>query len=301
MSRDDHFEYLAGLARDLPEHWVCEVCVKLHPVAKSDVFKTSCQLQSCPRSSTWDEEAYTNLPRHVRVDHRHIRLDHRHVALALKYTRLQRRKYQNYLRILMTPYHNPRYITHMGSRASERPAIDAHYSTHPKVVLGIDGNLMFLLLSIWRYTSALEPVSPQAIGCLLIRPHLVSDIQPISSNAANPYARLGAVQHLGFPLPRHTRPTLEDLNGLHNAIKKAFYTRHAVTFRYVHLPEAPRCASGRTWGTKVLPWIHVAERTDDPTERMLARNYFEFGPTVRHDPGTVRRISMIHSHMKPAG
>ncbi|KAI1485815.1 hypothetical protein F5X96DRAFT_658040 [Biscogniauxia mediterranea] len=42
----------------------------------------------------------------LRPNYKHIQIDHHHVQLALKYTRLQCRKYNSYLQALIAPYHD---------------------------------------------------------------------------------------------------------------------------------------------------------------------------------------------------
>ncbi|RYP19051.1 hypothetical protein DL765_003547 [Monosporascus sp. GIB2] len=169
LSRTEYFAYLAGRARELPEQWVCEGCVALHPIVKRDTPASIYHVSSCPLG--WVTSSLTGCRYgEIRIDSRlfygQLRIEHRHVQLALKYTRLQRRKYNSYLRALMAPHHNMRY----GPRG--RLPLKTHYSAYPKVVAGDDGNLRFLLLSTWRYHKGLEDISLRNIDYQRICPHL---------------------------------------------------------------------------------------------------------------------------------
>ncbi|KAI5860243.1 hypothetical protein GGS23DRAFT_581756 [Durotheca rogersii] len=168
LERHQRLEYLAGVARDLPERWVCEACVKLHRVVNLDTPKEP-QHMSCPLGwDSWRHRAY-HYRRH-RLDSRLVRLDHRHVQLALKYTRLRDEGHREYLQKLLEPYRDDNFVTHIYPC---RPGVlAARYLVYPKVVVGADNNLRYMTLSTWLYHTDIEPISPFAVGDLYVCPHL---------------------------------------------------------------------------------------------------------------------------------
>ncbi|KAI0104656.1 hypothetical protein GGR51DRAFT_560918 [Nemania sp. FL0031] len=139
LSRADYFAYLAGIARGLPEKWVCDCCMALHTIDKYDKPTAKWRSSRCPVYST------RPLWRHSRLhDTHHIRIQHHHVQLALKYTRLQQRKYDSYLRDLLAPYQripfdtsSRRYITHRDF-GSEGSPLDLAWRSQ-NIYPGVDG------------------------------------------------------------------------------------------------------------------------------------------------------------------
>ncbi|KAL7622012.1 hypothetical protein AAE478_007513 [Parahypoxylon ruwenzoriense] len=154
FSRTEYLSYLAGCARGLSEQWVCEECMALHPIVKLDTPASIYHMSSCPLgwdTSSCDGHLYGTIRTDARLDYRQIRIEHHHVQLALKYTRLQRRKYNSYLQALTAPHHDMRF------GPSAAIPLKTHYSAYPKVVAGDEGNPRFLLLSTWRYHKGLCP------------------------------------------------------------------------------------------------------------------------------------------------
>ncbi|KAI1192497.1 hypothetical protein F5X97DRAFT_340257 [Nemania serpens] len=164
LSRADYFAYLACLARELPKQWVCDYCMALHPIDKYDRPTN----QWCPRSCPVYAELGFWCRGRLRSFYQ-IRLEHHHVQLALKYTRLQQRKYKSYLRALLQPYAKQPFNT--GSSATI--AHETRYSTYPRIVAGRDGIPRFLLYSVWKYFAGGRDIVFQNLGDQRICPHLL--------------------------------------------------------------------------------------------------------------------------------
>ncbi|KAJ8126623.1 hypothetical protein O1611_g7016 [Lasiodiplodia mahajangana] len=163
LSRAEYFTYLAGMARALPEQWVCDYCMTLHPINKYDKPTTLRRPCSCPR---YDTRA---LWRRSRVQNgRHIGIEHHHVQLALKYTRLKQQKYDSYLQSLLEPYQNEPFDTLGRGNITH----EVRYSAYPRIVTGRDGNPRLLLLSIWKYLAGGRDIMVRNIGRQRICPHL---------------------------------------------------------------------------------------------------------------------------------
>ncbi|KAI0551539.1 hypothetical protein F4679DRAFT_593340 [Xylaria curta] len=192
----DYLSFLAGLARGKPEEWVCENCMTLHPIVKLDTPAAVNHVSSCPyrhvppywlrqkgssctnyyrkairdRPDTYENQYRTD----TRLKFSQIRIEHRHVQLALKYTRLQERKYSSYLQALLEPHHDTNF------RRMTKSQLETRYSAYPKIVAGHDGNLRFLLWSTWRYYRDLENITFDKIGRLKICPHVEVERRPPS-------------------------------------------------------------------------------------------------------------------------
>ncbi|KAK7403494.1 hypothetical protein QQX98_010724 [Neonectria punicea] len=151
LSHKQFLEYLAVLARDMPDKWVCELCMDFHPIITSDTPSLP-EMSSCPLESM-----------HVDYNLLLFRLKHRHVQLTLKYTRVAQldRRYRNYLKALLSTTQST-FSTHQFERTSLITRLD----TYPKVVKG-----NYLLLSILQYTKNLRAVSPYTMGSLRICQH----------------------------------------------------------------------------------------------------------------------------------
>lgn len=147
LPRGEFLEFLSCLARNMPEKWVCEVCLKLHPVSLQDSWKNPYR-SSCPRYYVYQKT--------YRLQN--FYLDNRHVQLALKYTRMGNisKKYQRYLETLLTPYHG----TFCEDSLRDTP-LQRRHSVYPKIVNG-----RYLVLSVWRYDMDREKVSRQRMGSL---------------------------------------------------------------------------------------------------------------------------------------
>ncbi|KAI1164059.1 hypothetical protein F5B18DRAFT_616734 [Nemania serpens] len=141
LSRADYFAYLAGIAREQPKQWVCDFCMALHPIDKYDRPTTEYRPCSCPVDDRW-----ASWHRNRLQEHRDIEIQHHHVQLALKYTRLQQRKYDSYLRALLESYKEKPFDA-LGLRCI---AHQVRYSAYPRIVTGSDGNPRFLLYSAWE-------------------------------------------------------------------------------------------------------------------------------------------------------
>ncbi|KAI2611550.1 uncharacterized protein GGS25DRAFT_200923 [Hypoxylon fragiforme] len=171
FTRVDYLEYLASLSRDSPTQWLCEVCLKLHPVSQEDTPAEPWHILCPLGSDVWRSRAYRNYG-NCRIDMRLVNLEYRHIQLALKYTRLASPEYEAYLQKLMAPYHNPNFHTHMHFSNEQSLLSHAEYSTQSKIIMGPKGKLIFLLSSIWRYHKGSKALSIEALGDLKICPHL---------------------------------------------------------------------------------------------------------------------------------
>lgn len=158
LSRDEHLDYLACLARDLPNKWVCEECVGLHDVVLDDVPlsdwrkpKKKCEWL-LPHVLFWSE------PRAYEVHHRHVQL-------ALKYTRARDKlniRHRAYLERLLAPVEDVSY--HNRARPG---VIPIRFSACPRVVGG-----RFLLLATWRYTKTdTVSISPEVLDYMGLCKH----------------------------------------------------------------------------------------------------------------------------------
>ncbi|KAI1441159.1 hypothetical protein F5Y02DRAFT_311873 [Annulohypoxylon stygium] len=168
FTRQDRCEFLAAIARQLPDRWVCEACIGLHGVITVDTPETPCSITCLAGRERW---RYTGYGQRDRLDSRLLRIDHRHIQLALKYTRLQCYRYQQYLNQLIAPHINPSFETHPWPYKQPNK-LAVRYSAYPKIVMGHDGNLRFILLSTWCYQEDGSPLSLPAMGDLKICPHL---------------------------------------------------------------------------------------------------------------------------------
>jgi hypothetical protein len=144
-------EYLTSMARSMPEQWVCEACLALHPVHGHDIPGTL-HAWTCPRRY-YRGDVY---------DVPFVDISFRHVQLALKYVRLGNQSRRSYLHKLVAPYdHDFNAIRYRGIAAMD-PLTDeftVNYSVYPKVVMGADGDLRYLTLSVWVYEKGCLPVS----------------------------------------------------------------------------------------------------------------------------------------------
>ncbi len=181
LSREQQLEFLACLVRSDPENWVCEACVELHAVVELDT-PTRPWHMSCPRGwASWCRTVYGS--QHARLNGRLI--DHRHVQLALKYSRMERHSGRRYLQELLAPQHNPNFAAHVYSDG--RPhALAIKYSAYPKVAMGADNRLRYLLLSVWHYRRIHEAVSLDTMGSLQICPHLYFSPRRAGRDARSP-------------------------------------------------------------------------------------------------------------------
>lgn len=131
-------DYLATIARDLPDAWVCDKCMALHAADLHDTPQSPLT-KSCPRASL-----------HRANGQRLCWPHHRHVQLALKYTRLGVRdpERRRHLAELLDPVF-----------ANHPPDIEDSWVAH--VTCSSRGKVVngrFLLKYTWHYDAASEPI-----------------------------------------------------------------------------------------------------------------------------------------------
>ncbi|KAI1191652.1 hypothetical protein F5B17DRAFT_451268 [Nemania serpens] len=163
LSCAEYFAYLAGIARQEPKQWVCDFSMALHPIKKRDKPTNRLHPCSCPVSILGDSRRRTRLQ-----NPQHIGIEHHHVQLALKYTRLQQRKYDSYLKTLLKPYPKKPFKT-LGQGCVTH---EARYSAYPRIATGSDGNPRFLLYSVWEYFAGGRNIIVHNLGRQRICPHL---------------------------------------------------------------------------------------------------------------------------------
>ncbi|RYP23582.1 hypothetical protein DL767_008774 [Monosporascus sp. MG133] len=275
LSRTEYFAYLAVRARGLPEQWVCEECMALHPVVKLDTPASIYNVSSCPlgrvTSSPYGHR-YGKVRIDTRLGYRQIRIDHRHVQLALKYTRLQRRKYNSYLQALMAPHHDMRF------GPSAAIPLKTHYSAYPKVVAGDDGNLRFLLLSTWRYYKGREDISLRKIGYQIICPHLELNY------CTSPYLRGGPCHVLEAAVEEvlEARGDGQERTGACPRCATDFSVQ--LTSEYLNL------YAWQDFGPEGSP-VDLAWKSQSAGHGLDGVWNWRFtGPTLYHEPGSIRKL-----------
>ncbi|KAK1770470.1 hypothetical protein QBC33DRAFT_555949 [Phialemonium atrogriseum] len=262
LPREQYLEYLAGLAYDMPERWVCEKCMALHSVVEFDTPKRPCRTL-CPLA--WRHGCY-------QYSFNCFWPHHRHIQLTLKYTRmLGNKKHQRHLQNLLAPSHS-RFVIY----PLERNVLAAQCSTYPKVEISNGnsdgGRRRYLLLSVRRYKAAREIVSPDSMGIVVVCPHMhmYSGPQPPGP------ATLSAYIHAAFKE--------EDGVEVRGACARC-PTDFAVR-------ASPWRATVRAWkdlgseGSPLDPaWrVHLDDYHQDPVYGI------QEDLTIAHEPGSVRKL-----------
>lgn len=186
-----HVKFMSMLARDYLDWWFCYRCMSLHRVKLSDNYHS---IHTKPKHIMYDYVTFT-------------RVKHRHVQLALKYTRLQeycQPYHQECLRRLLAPYYFSKTV--YGPIDYLRQSV-IQWSCYPKVALGQDGRLRYLLLAVLRLprlggrTCAAEP-----IGCFNICPHLAVNFHDgdfrklVEQRILEPYRRRLPLPHVAIAI-----------------------------------------------------------------------------------------------------
>ncbi|KAL3964099.1 hypothetical protein ACCO45_001103 [Purpureocillium lilacinum] len=158
LSREDHIEYLIGVAYDLPTKWVCVECATLHDFAALD-FPWSSLHASCPLGWRRLSEGSAHTGSHSFMIH------HRHVQIALKHKRLgaSSEEHQQYVEALLAPRVTD--FTPFSSRGGPN-ALRTRYAMIPRI---IDGR--FYVLGLWQYQQKQHAVSIDTMGDLNICAH----------------------------------------------------------------------------------------------------------------------------------
>ena len=275
LSRSQRLEYLAALARDLPDQWVCEVCVALHRMNNLDV-PTAPEHMTCPRGwRVWLLGAYGIPITQSRHDAGRVRLDHRHIQLALKCIRLKQDCYRSYVQKLLAPYHNDSFAAY-GFPSTQPKPLTAQYSVYPKVVLGRDGGLRYLTLSVWKYHRNHRPVSLDAMGYFNICPHLFlrPDLPP------QPHCPLDT---LGRAINAALR-SRNDTKQQHGACPRC-----PTDFSVQASPDRAKLLVWQDLGPEGSP-MDLAWRSHVFDIGKAARNFRSMGLILDHAPGSVRKL-----------
>ncbi|RYP66803.1 hypothetical protein DL771_007601 [Monosporascus sp. 5C6A] len=274
LSRTEYFAYLAGRARGLPEKWVCGRCMALHPIVKRDTPASIYCMSSCPLgwvTRSLDSNLYRGVRTDARLRYRQIRIDHHHVQLALKYTRLQSRKYNSYLQALMAPHHDLRF------GPSVVIPLKTHYSAYPKVVAGDDGNLRFLLLSTWRYHKGRKYISLRNMGYQIICPHLELN------HCTSPHLR-------GDPCHVLEAAVEEALKARGDGQERTGACPRCATDFSVQLTEYLNLHVWQDFGPEGSP-IDIAWKSQSAGRGLDGvENWRSTGPTLYHEPGSIRKL-----------
>ncbi|KAI1434037.1 hypothetical protein GGR50DRAFT_665151 [Xylaria sp. CBS 124048] len=161
----ERLDFLARYSWNLPDYFVCARCSVLHRVRRRDVPTELMSRCSPSRGPDGIEPAWEQKKP---LGNTYFAIEHHHVELTLKYSRLQLPEYQSYLEALLEPYYgeNPMPYGDFG---------EAKYSAFPKVVTDSNGELRYLLLSIWRYLEYDRFTLDDLVELRNICPHLDSE------------------------------------------------------------------------------------------------------------------------------
>ncbi|KPM35844.1 hypothetical protein AK830_g10722 [Neonectria ditissima] len=146
LPREESAQYLTVLSRNMPEHWVCDLCFKLHCVRPTDTPGRYDFPTQCPSAWKLDRAmCFTYI------------IQHRHVQLTLKHTRmgLTDRNRRQFLEKLLSPYHKT-------FSAEDWPLdvkCELQHSVYPKVVNG-----RYLSLSVCEFKKDKNPITSFTIG-----------------------------------------------------------------------------------------------------------------------------------------
>jgi hypothetical protein len=275
FSREQYLDYLACLTRDIPQKWVCQVCLTLHHMAESDTpvqpqniscplgwKKWSCVAHGIP-SSQFDARSKRRMP------------EHHHVQLALKFSRL--RVYPNYLRHLLQGCLSSPQL-HYQTNEKITKLLDAQYLMYPKIIKDTDDNLRYLLSSRWSYRrdnpAALVTTLPSS---LRVCPHL--------------FFRLGErpwPSGRRFILNDGTRPIFHPSES--DSVVRGACTSCPTDFTIRLLRERAEIRTWQDLGPECSPesiyWrVHLI--TDNPTTINTNQNSL---PVLRHEPGSIRAL-----------
>ncbi|KAI0098749.1 hypothetical protein GGR51DRAFT_576884 [Nemania sp. FL0031] len=158
-------------ARDMPDHWVCEVCMGLHPATPDDTPLHGLGAEiSCPlKRIEWGRRAYASVTA-CRLDYRlPYQLDHRHIQLALKWTRLDDPARLAQLLELIWP--SPPLSYEPTFEPEPNFPTTATYQVLPRIVKKA-GIIRFMTKTIWSFTPRNHHVNCDTVRDLAICPHL---------------------------------------------------------------------------------------------------------------------------------
>ncbi|KAI4864314.1 hypothetical protein F4820DRAFT_470651 [Hypoxylon rubiginosum] len=285
LSRIDYFAYLAGHARGLPDQWVCEDCMALHPMTELDTpaaeyFSSSCPLGPLGKSLGGHPCLFKVKRMDTRLYYHQIRIEHQHIQLALKYTRLQQPEYNKYLQALLAPHHRGTW------KPSFTSCLRTRYSAYPKVIADDDGNLRFMLLSTWRYRrDSYEDISFRNMGYQIICPHLETFYHPMEKLIRAPLHVLEATFEEAF----EAGPDGKERTSACPHCATDFSVRLTPTYMDLHV--------WQDFGSEVSPvdpaWkSHHFQKGCTPT----IENTRTSGPTIHHEPGSVRLLYGPETH-----
>ncbi|KAI1823905.1 hypothetical protein F4861DRAFT_539506 [Xylaria intraflava] len=270
FTRTDYFAYLAGLARGLPDQWLCESCMALHPITRYDphmirynLLYPVNNLAECPDnretvgSRGLDEKD---------------KFGYQEVQLALKYTRLQQNEYSAYLADILEPYHR----IHNRFDELRLQQYEKHQNAHPRIITDDNGNLRFLLFSTWHFLGVEKPRlhGIHALASQMICPHLRVDDWPVTELST-------AVKHMLM-----SRDEEFESSGTCHRCATDFLVRKRGVNTYIDVWQdlGPECSP-----------MDIAWRSQSSQPCLDGvRNGRSMGPTLYHEPGSIRKLYERH-------
>ena len=179
---EDRLEYLVDRVRNIPDRWLCELCLELHPIHPYDTPQHPLSV-TCPLERQRLRKRGYGLTT--------IRLDYRHVQLTLKYARMTAgasQGYNDYLRALLKPI-----VTSFTTRPGSPDLLHVRHSIFPRVVAG-----RYLLQSIYTYMQNYATVTRETVGELRVCLH--QRCAPVNGRMANLFSN-GQRPSWGLPQP----------------------------------------------------------------------------------------------------
>lgn len=154
--REERFKYLASMCRDMPNHWVCEECMRYHCIDTSDTPAQS--RPTCPLASSYGRY---NQPLKLAPGDEY-ELGRRHVQLALKYTRMADS---------LLPSHR-QYLRHL--TAARQYSFSYPWDKKATITAKIIPHIVqgrFLLRTICEYRQPSRPMTRDLITGETVCPH----------------------------------------------------------------------------------------------------------------------------------
>ncbi|KAL7917650.1 hypothetical protein ACQKWADRAFT_26991 [Trichoderma austrokoningii] len=155
-NQEERFEYLASMSRDMPDHWVCEECMRHHRIDTADT-PSNCR-PTCPLAAPYGRY---NRPLQLSIGDDY-ELGRRHVQLALKYTRMGDS---------LLPSHR-QYLQHL--TAARHYCSSGPWEKEANVAIKVEPRIVdsrFLLRTICEYRRPYHQPTRELIAAEAICPH----------------------------------------------------------------------------------------------------------------------------------